>query len=653
MHLAPGPISPAAALAGRCGRGKEAALDGSLDARSTRSTRLRTAATLLAFLAPLVVYILTLARDITFLDSGELTAVAATLGIAHAPGYPLFTLLGHVFSLLPVGSIPFRVGLLSAVTTSLAALLLYRAASTIAGCIAPRASAAARELGPLAGALLFAFALTPWSQATVVEVYGLQVFLVMAFLAAATAALREPGQAVQHWPLVAMTAAAALTNHLSGGLLLAGFVAFMLISLITRARGPHRPPIPIGRSLLAAAAPLLLYAYLPIRGAMDAPVSWDYPTTWHRFLVHVSARQYHGLLGRDGLRMSELDRFVGQQLPQEAGWALPVLATIGLLALLWRGRRFLWLTLAPLAAYLLYNMAYPIPDISVYYIPVIAILGLWAGVGTAMVAHTAAAGLSAGLRRSAAARLKAPAAGPALIVAVVACLLCVQPLRAHWHTNDQHRFELLGRYLRDMMKYLDPNAVLFTSRWASISGPAIYYQNVAGLRPDVLVLDLPSLSSAVLQHKLALAAPDLEAACRPELEAVAEIARLSEANRPYDVSEGRYRFMKMRRKLAEQSIALRPTYMAGDMAGHSLFAGFDIHPEGLVLRLTKDDAFRPFAFPEFEGPGIHMKDVRNEQERKVWFDYSNMLSNRSRYLERHGRGTEAKTLSEIGYQYSR
>jgi len=37
------------------------------------------------------------------------------LGVAHEPGYPLFTMLGHLFSCLSVGSIPFRVNLLSVI----------------------------------------------------------------------------------------------------------------------------------------------------------------------------------------------------------------------------------------------------------------------------------------------------------------------------------------------------------------------------------------------------------------------------------------------------------------------------------------------------------------------------------------------------------
>jgi hypothetical protein len=41
-----------------------------------------------------LVYLKTLAPSVTFIDSGELAAVACTLGIAHPTGYPLFTLLG-------------------------------------------------------------------------------------------------------------------------------------------------------------------------------------------------------------------------------------------------------------------------------------------------------------------------------------------------------------------------------------------------------------------------------------------------------------------------------------------------------------------------------------------------------------------------------
>src|SRR3984893_16515754 len=72
-----------------------------------------------------ILYFLTAARDIVVGDSPELILAAATLGVAHAPGYPLFTMLGHLFSLLPFGSIPFRVNLLAVVCDALTVGIVY------------------------------------------------------------------------------------------------------------------------------------------------------------------------------------------------------------------------------------------------------------------------------------------------------------------------------------------------------------------------------------------------------------------------------------------------------------------------------------------------------------------------------------------------
>jgi hypothetical protein len=143
-----------------------------------------------ALLAPLVVYVLTLARDVTVTDSGELAAAAATLGIAHPPGYPLFTLLGWAFiHLVPVETVIFRVGLVSALAAAATALFIHRLALRLLAEPEPGSAAATGALG---GALLYAFSRTPWSQAVVAEVYTLQALLVVLFLLACARALK-PG----------------------------------------------------------------------------------------------------------------------------------------------------------------------------------------------------------------------------------------------------------------------------------------------------------------------------------------------------------------------------------------------------------------------------------------------------------------------------
>src|SRR5437879_5757420 len=72
-----------------------------------------------------ILYFLTAARDIIVGDSPELITAAATLGVAHPPGYPLFTMLGHLFALIPFSSIPFRVNLFSVICDAAAVGVVY------------------------------------------------------------------------------------------------------------------------------------------------------------------------------------------------------------------------------------------------------------------------------------------------------------------------------------------------------------------------------------------------------------------------------------------------------------------------------------------------------------------------------------------------
>src|SRR6266550_1386516 len=58
-------------------------------------------------------YAVTAPRDIVLGDTPEFMLDAKILGVAHAPGYPLLTMLGAVFSNLPFGTTPFRLDLLA------------------------------------------------------------------------------------------------------------------------------------------------------------------------------------------------------------------------------------------------------------------------------------------------------------------------------------------------------------------------------------------------------------------------------------------------------------------------------------------------------------------------------------------------------------
>ena len=76
------------------------------------------------FLVALLIYRLTLAPTVTLVDSGELIVAARFLGVAHPPGFPLYLILAHLVSLLPFGSIAFRINSASAIFAALACGML-------------------------------------------------------------------------------------------------------------------------------------------------------------------------------------------------------------------------------------------------------------------------------------------------------------------------------------------------------------------------------------------------------------------------------------------------------------------------------------------------------------------------------------------------
>ena len=76
------------------------------------------------FLIALLLYCCTLAPTVTPTDSGELIVVAHGLGIAHPPGVPLWVMLAHLASLVPLGNVAVRINFSSALFAALASAML-------------------------------------------------------------------------------------------------------------------------------------------------------------------------------------------------------------------------------------------------------------------------------------------------------------------------------------------------------------------------------------------------------------------------------------------------------------------------------------------------------------------------------------------------
>src|SRR4030095_13272266 len=134
----------------------------------------------------------TLAPTVTLTDSGELIVAADGLGVAHPPGFPLWVMLAHLASLVPVGNVAVRINFSSAVFAALACAMLTLVVAELlitGSCFAAprRRTKPARQgsnieassagglfmFAPALGAgLLMAFSRTLWAYATITEVYA-------------------------------------------------------------------------------------------------------------------------------------------------------------------------------------------------------------------------------------------------------------------------------------------------------------------------------------------------------------------------------------------------------------------------------------------------------------------------------------------------
>jgi hypothetical protein len=137
------------------------------------------------FALALAGYLRGIAPGLLWGDSAEMQILAVIGGVAHPTGYPLFTLVGRLFTTFGGGELAFRANLLSAVFAAatlglLVAFLLRRGVSGTAAC---------------AAALVWGTTFTFWSTAQRAEVYSLAAFVALGALWLTLSALASGGRA--------------------------------------------------------------------------------------------------------------------------------------------------------------------------------------------------------------------------------------------------------------------------------------------------------------------------------------------------------------------------------------------------------------------------------------------------------------------------
>lgn len=413
-------------------------------------------------MAFLLLYGLTAAPSVAtvFDDSLEFQVVAYTLGIAHPTGYPLYTLLGWLVTRLPWAEPAQGVNLLSALF----------GAVTVAGLYGVGRQLTCGRLAAAAGAVAVGVSPVLWSQSTIAEVYTLHTAFVVVVLWLALWA----GEAQSRWrtgvrrayPL-AVVFGLSLTHHRMSFLLLPALLAYLWWAFGRRFRVRH------WRRLAGLAlAPLLLYAYLPLRGMFTSSLDGTYVNSPAGFLNHVTGAGYNVFLAGQapGIPPRDASAYLELFLDQFGPLAL-ALALLGLAVLLRRRGPVLLLGLT-LALNLAFALSYRVADYEVFFLPSFVLTGILLAQGTDALRRWAGRVLG---------RLRPGLAAGGHLLPGLVLLIALAPLPYRWPEQDRSQAWSVARLGRAWLSSAEPGSVV-----VGILGETTlmrYFQVSEGLAP--------------------------------------------------------------------------------------------------------------------------------------------------------------------------
>lgn len=427
-----------------------------------------------AFCALLVVflcYLWSAPRTVVLEDDGFFIISAFFNGVAHPPGYPLFTALGHLAAQVPAGTVAYRIHALSGAFGALACVALWRLAC--------------RLLQPsyaLLAALALGFSAVFWSQAIIAEVYTLNVAFL--FLLA--------GLAI-HWPERSPNGVRgrALAFGLCYGLSLCNHWPLMLVSTPALALllWPVRKDLRRCWSALAGGGMLGLspYLWMIYRTHVVPEFSFFGPIgNWSDFWFYLSREGYREVDLSVSAGWRDKLAFSGFALTEAARQFGPLGAAF-MLAGLWRQFRVwpAWLCWGLVFAFVGNTLAlvgllgFDYDELRrntfrVYPLAAYGVAALWLALG----AQWAVTWLEARL---------AGRARPALLAGGMVLLLAGSAWLTHAAVNYRAHDTWADDYARVILGTLPQQAVLYANA-DTVNGPVGYLHWVEGLRPDIRLL---------------------------------------------------------------------------------------------------------------------------------------------------------------------
>ncbi|QOJ29980.1 MAG: DUF2723 domain-containing protein [Ignavibacteriales bacterium] len=574
------------------------------------------------FLAGAVVlafYAITIAPSVIQIDSGELAAVQLTLGIAHPTGYPLFTILGFIFSHLPIPVAPVaKMNILAALWVTGGVIVFIYTSELILKHLSsfvsdksekeslkqkkskknkkekeePAASEVKKSglkhkpslyiFTATSAGLILAFNKTVWFQSTSVEVYSLHILLILLIIhlliRARLNALSEYPHDV-HWFAFAFMLALGFTNHMTTLLILPGVAYIYFITYKLNKESSIR----ILKMLFIFFTTLfLVYSYLPIRGLQNPSLNWGNPVNLENIIRHISGKQYQvWIFSSTEAARKQFEYFISQ-IPLEFTLNL-VFVAIGLVYSFLKARKMFIFLLISFVSTVLYAINYDIVDIDSYFL--LAYISM---------AYFALFGLYKAYQWLGDKQLQL-----VLPASLVAIFLAAQIYLNYEKINQKDNLSVKD-YTTHALLTADKHAIIFTYQWDFFISASYYFQYVEKMRTDVKVIDKELLRRSWYFPQLDSFMPDIMAKIKPERETFLRLLAPFEKDLPFDPQPLETAYRNLMLRLIETNLGQRPVYIGSELVEGELKRGELIMPEGVILipdlffyRVTKGNKYIP------------------------------------------------------------
>ncbi len=611
------------------------------------SHRLKILAGIFVLLFSGVIYFLTLSPDIYFIDSGELAVVCQTLGIAHPTGYPLYTLLGKAFTLIPLKNVIFRLNFLSSILicfTNLFLFLILLEISKIA--LSPKENNL-KIWGAFLGALIFAFTPTLWSEATTNEVYSLNIFLqaLIVYLSLSwynRSQVRNDKKTHSLFFLFIFLYGLSFGDHMSTFLLSPALI-FLILTRVGKGILNSKRLLAL---LLFFILGLSIYLYLPFRAAQKPLLNWGDPANLTNFLRHISGWQYQVWMFSESLGelMGNFKNFCSLLLK---GFQihLLIIGFLGAYRLLRINLKIFLFLLIIFCANIFYGINYSIADIDPYFLPSFLVFGIMVGSGLFWILHLLKNSLFKGRSEQ---DSKYFLKNLSFLCFFILPLIT---LKANYFQQDRSKNLLAHEWGKNILRSVKKDAIILTNIWDHYS-PWLYLRYIENLRPDVRMVELRLAIRSWHFDYLKRAYPEIFQTSEKEIQSFKEQVLLFENNVLLDVSEIESRYVNMAKSILLKNYQKSPLY--SDIIPQpevtnieKMIEGrFAKIPEGMVYRLQTEPKYYPYQFPQLNLRGVDDETISKDERTRIKLEYYPvMVKNRILYLSHFKEDSLAQDLA--------